>query len=853
MSTAPVAEASGPASTVSQPTGVPDALQQTLARLDATTKGLTGAEAAARLQKVGPNALTEKTQSRWSRLLTYFWGPLPFMIEAAAVISLLRRDWPDFLVVAGLLLYNAVVGFWQDNKAANALAALKKGLAPTARVMRDGQWKTIASADLVPGDVVDVTAGQIVPADLVLTGGDYLSCDQAALTGESVPVSKKVGDTAYSGSIAKQGSMSGVVTATGGRTFFGRTAKLVGAAGATSHSQKAVSQVGDFLLLLASVLALVLVGVEVYRTFVVTASGTWADAGRILQYVLVLLIASIPVALPAVMSVTMAIGAYRLSQEKAIVSRLSAIEELAGVDVLCSDKTGTLTMNRLTVEEPIPFGTARPDDVLKAAALATQTSSEDPIDVAVLSALPSPAALAGMTQTAFVPFDPVSKRTIATVSDGEGHVRRFAKGAPQAISDLAKPDPAVLARYQSEVSGLAAKGYRALGVARSQDGATWELVGLISLMDPPRPDAKSTIAEAEKLGLNVKMVTGDDVAIGDQIAAQLGMGDHLLVASDVFSPGAENAPIPASVAQAVERADGFGRVFPEHKYAIVKALQSAGHIVGMTGDGVNDAPALKQADCGVAVSGATDAARSAAALILTAPGLSTIVNAIQVARQIFQRIENYVYYRVAMTLAIMVLVVASIVIFDFQPLTAIMIVGLALLDDIPIMTIAYDNVPIAERPVRWQMPRILAFASFMGVLATAETMGMLLTGLRWLADPALQAVMPLDAAQLQTLLFLQLAVGGHLLLFVVRTSGSLFRPPYPSARLFWAIVATQVLAGVVAFLGVLVAPLPGLAVLGVWIYCLAWTVLLDILKLGYRHMAERWDESAARHRATLAA
>ena len=361
----------------------------------------------------------------------------------------------------------------------------------------------------------------------------------------------------------------------------------------------------------------------------------------------------------------------------------------------------------------------------------------------------------------------------------KGETREYAKGAPQVIAALAKADAATLAHYNGMVSDLASKGYRALGVAQSDDGKTWQLVGLISLQDPPRPDAKATIAETEKLGLNVKMVTGDDVAIGDQIAKQLGMGDHSVVASDVFKDGVTT--ISPDVAAAVERADGFGRVFPQHKYEIVKSLQQRGHIVAMTGDGVNDAPALRQADCGIAVSGATDAARSAAALILTAPGLSTIVNAITGARKIFQRIQSYVHYRIAMTLDIMLLVVASIVFFEFQPLTAVMIVVLALLDDIPIMTIAYDNVAPAPRPQRWDMHSVLVFSCLMGLLSFAESLGLLLIGLEWLSNSALMAIVPLDRDSLQTMMFLQLAVGGHLLLFVVRTRHSVFWPPYPSA------------------------------------------------------------------------
>jgi H+-transporting ATPase len=841
-----------PGGGVQQTVGEPAAkIVATFHTTNSSKNGLNSAEAQRRLGQYGRNALEDRTESKWHKLLSYFWGPLPFLIEAAAIISALRSDWPDFAVVTGLLLYNAAVGFWQDNKAVNALAALKKGLAPRARALRDNHWVTVDAAELVPGDVVSVTAGQIVPADLVLIDGKYLSCDQASLTGESLPVAKKIGDEAYSGSIAKQGAMTGVVTATGSKTFFGRTAKLVGMAGAVSHSQRAVTQVGDFLLLLAFVLAAILVGVQCYRELIVADVWSWDAFGEIAQYVLVLLIASIPVALPAVMSVTMAIGAYALSLQRAIVSRLSAIEELAGVDVLCSDKTGTLTMNQLTVEKQIQFGAFTADDVLRDAALATQKSSDDAIDVAVLAAAGSRVDFVQLKQTDFVPFDPVNKRTIATIVDAAGKTRHYAKGAPQAIAALAKPDADLLSRYQNTVAELAGKGYRALGVGQSDDGKCWSVVGLISLMDPPRPDAKATIDAAKALGVNVKMVTGDDVAIGDQIAAQLDLGDHLLVASDVFKDDENSGTVSAAVMDAVERADGFGRVFPQHKYEIVKTLQARGHIVGMTGDGVNDAPALKQADCGIAVSGATDAARSAAALILTAPGLSTIINAIGVARQIFERTESYIHYRVAMTLDIMVLVVASIVLFQFQPITAIMIVALALLDDIPIMTIAYDNVPAPPQPVRWNMQGILLFASLMGLLSVMETFGLLLIGLRWVADPQLQDMIKLDHVQLQTVMFLQLAVGGHLLLFVVRTKRSMFEPPYPSARLFWAIVATQIVAVAICVLGVGVRAIPPSAIFAVWIYCLIWMVVLDLLKLAFLRIIAARDRGMARQRLSL--
>ncbi len=820
-------------------------IASTFKDVQSSEKGLTATEAAQRLTKYGPNAIQAHEESRWKKLLGYFWSPIAWMIEAAAIISLLRQDWPDFIVVTALLLYNAAVGFWQDNKAASALAALKKGLALKAHALRDGSWVSVDAASLVPGDVVTIAGGEILPADVILFDGKYLSVDQAALTGESLPVSKKVGDNGYSGSIARQGSMIGLVTATGNNTFFGRTAKLVASAGSKSHAEQAVTRIGDFLILLAVILAVILIGTQVWRDIAADGRWEWSEAGEIAQFVLVLLVASVPVALPAVMSVTMALGALALSKQKAIVSRLSAIEELAGVDMLCSDKTGTLTMNQLALQAPIPFSGTQPDDLVLGAALASQRQSNDAIDMAVVKALKDPKVLDPYKVVDFVPFDPVNKKTVGIVTGPDGKQLQFAKGAPQAIAALCgiKEDatdgdgPA----YFGKVSELASHGTRALGVSRSEDGGkTWTLLGLLALLDPPRPDAKATIAEAKKLGLGVKMVTGDDVAIGSEISRELGIGTNLLVASNVFSKDMDPNHIPIDAARAVEQADGFGRVFPEHKFEIVKALQERGHIVAMTGDGVNDAPALKQADCGVAVSGATDAARSAAALILTAPGLSTIVNAINESRAIFERITSYVYYRIAMTIDIMLVVVLAYIAFDFQPLTAIMIVVLALLDDIPIMTIAYDNVKPATQPVRWNMHRIIVFSSIMGLMALVQSFGLVMICMYWMQSPDLMGIMHMDFPHLQTMLFLQLAAGGHLLLFVVRSRGSLFFKPYPSAPLFLAVVGTQIVAVLICAFGIgLVPPLPWIMIGFVWVYVLVWMVVMDWVKLLYFAIADR--------------
>ncbi len=809
-------------------------------KLETSPKGLSSEEARARLEKYGRNELDEKQISDLERFLRYFWGPIPWMIEIAAALSALIGHWPDFIIIMVLLVYNAVSGFWQERKAADALAALKAGMAPKARVLRDGKFTAIDAAELVPGDVIEIKLGDVVPADVRFIAGEYISIDQAALTGESLPVDKKVGDSGYSGSIVKKGEMTAVVIATGSNTFFGHTASLVASAGTeASHSQRAVTQIGDFLILLSLALAFILVGFQVYRDVVIIDAWKWDDIVNILRMMLVLLIASIPVAMPTVMTVTNALGARALSRKKAIVSRLEAIEELAGVDVLCSDKTGTLTKNQLTLAEPIPFGDVDVQQLVRAGALAAKMDGDDPIDRAVIAGLERPEVLDAYEQTRFVPFDPVSKRTESDITDPRGRSLKYTKGAPQVIIELCALDGDEKTRAEAAVADLAAKGMRALGVAESADGGkSWRFLGILSLQDPPRDDSRETIQKAKEHGLQVKMVTGDDVAIGSEISRQLGMGTHLIAAADLFTKDMNMDHLPSRIAQCVERADGFGRVFPEHKYGIVKALQDRGHVVAMTGDGVNDAPALKQADCGVAVSGATDAARAAADLILTAPGLSTIIDAIDEARRIFERIINYIIYRVAMTLDIMFVVVLATLFFGFSPLTPVMIILLALLDDVPIMTIAYDNTQLRKEPVRWHMRRLLMGSTLMGMLSVVQTFIILLVGMKWLHNPQWQAWLPLTQDQVQTAVFLQLVAGGHLLLFVVRTRKPFFSRPWPAKPLFLAVVGTQVLAVLMCGLGWFVTAIPWTVIGLLWVYMLVWMFVLDLVKLAiYRKLA----------------
>nr|WP_255684215.1 MULTISPECIES: plasma-membrane proton-efflux P-type ATPase [unclassified Xanthobacter] len=816
-----------------------------------TDQGLSTAEAQKRLETYGPNAIIAKERSLLSRLLGYFAGPIAYMIEAAAVVSAILGHWQDFTVIAALLVFNAALDFWQDSKASNALAALKKGLAPEATALRDGQWASVDAAKLVPGDVVKVRLGAVVPADLRLFGPGYAAIDQSALTGESLPAAKKEGDEAYSGSVVKQGEMAGVVIGTGGNTFFGRTAKLVAGAGSVSHAQKAMFDIGNFLIAVAVVLALVLVAAEVWQRAVVAQDWKWDDALGILQFVLILLVASIPVAMPAVFSVTMALGALALSKQKAIVSRLESIEEMAGVDVLCSDKTGTLTKNQLKLGEPILIAATDGQDVILAGALASREEDHDAIDTAVIEGLKDPAVVKTYTQTAFVPFDPVTKRTQATVKDAKGTLISVAKGAPQAIVELAKPAADIATKVNDTVAALAAKGNRALAVARSEDdGKTWTLLGILPMFDPPRDDSRATLDAVGEKGVRVKMITGDDTAIAIETARQLGMGTNILTASDVFPKDMDPDHVPANISDAIERADGFARVFPEHKYAIVKALQARGHIVAMTGDGVNDAPALKQADCGTAVSGATDAARGAAALILTAPGLSVINSAIDEARRIFGRITTYTIYRVALTMDIMFLVVLSTILLGFQPLTAIMIVIISLLDDIPIMTIAYDNTPVSQQPIRWKMPRILSVSAALGFFSVVQSFGLLLAGM-WAINSVAghvygQMLGLADTTHLQTVMFLQLVTGGHLLLFVTRSEKWFFLPPFPALPLVSALLSTQVLAMLMCAYGWFVPAISWEAIGVVIAYCFVWTFLLSALRIVVERLVSHRTSSRLR-------
>jgi len=798
----------------------------TLEQLHTRRSGLTNEEAAERLKQYGPNRIQSQEASLLRKLLGYFWGPIPWMIEVAAILSAVVHHWADLIIILVLLVFNAAVGFYQEYQAGNAIAQLKRHLALKARALRSGAWREVPAGELVPGDIVRLRLGDIVPADIDLIEGDYLSVDQSALTGESLPVDRKVGEQVYSGSVVKQGEMVGVVHATGMHTYFGHTAQLVQSAHTVSHFQRAVLTIGDYLIYITLGLVALLVLVQLHRN---------QPLLDVAQFALILTVAAIPVAMPAVLSVTMAVGAVVLSRMKAIVSRLESIEEMAGMDVLCSDKTGTLTQNQLTLGEAQLFADADAQTVILTAALASVAEDQDAIDLAIIAGLADPKATDGYEQVTFTPFDPVHKRTEAEIKAPDGQRLHVSKGAPQVILELANADDTLRSKVEHQVDVLAQKGYRTLGVARADGPGDWRFLGLLPLYDPPREDAKDTLADAAHHGIAVKMVTGDNIAIAREISSQLGLGNNILDASGL--PAGQDNPQSDDAGERIERAGGFAQVFPEHKYGIVRTLQARNHLVGMTGDGVNDAPALKQADVGIAVSGATDAARAAADLVLTAPGLSVIVRAVEEARRIFERMNSYAIYRITETIRIMIFLVLAMLVYDFYPITAIMIILLALLNDLPIMTIAYDNTWLDPQPVRWRMRRVLTVASVLGAIGVVETFGLLFIARTWLG---------IDTAQLQSIIFLKLVVAGHLTLLVARTRKPMLSKPFPAPVLLAAIIGTQTLAALIVGMGWFVTAIPWSYVGYIWLYCLVWVVIEDTAKcMVYRHM----DLGTPRHRS----
>ncbi|KAL8208659.1 hypothetical protein R6Q57_008071 [Mikania cordata] len=699
-------------------------IEEVFQQLKCNREGLSSDEGATRLQIFGPNKLEEKKESKILKFLGFMWNPLSWVMEAAAIMAIAMAngggkppDWQDFVGIVCLLVINSTISFIEENNAGNAAAALMAGLAPKTKVLRDGRWSEQEASILVPGDIISIKLGDIVPADARLLEGDPLKIDQSALTGESLPVNKNPYDEVFSGSTCKQGEIEAVVIATGVHTFFGKAAHLVDSTNQVGHFQKVLTAIGNFCIcsiavgMLVEIIVMYPIQHRQYRSGI--------------DNLLVLLIGGIPIAMPTVLSVTMAIGSHRLSQQGAITKRMTAIEEMAGMDVLCSDKTGTLTLNKLTVDKNLieVFGKGvDKEQVLLFAARASRTENQDAIDAAIVGTLADPKeARAGIKEVHFFPFNPVDKRTALTYIDDRGNWHRTSKGAPEQILTLCGCKEDMKKKVHAMIDKFAERGLRSLAVAKQEvpektkesPGGPWQFVGLLSLFDPPRHDSAETIRRALNLGVNVKMITGDQLAIAKETGRRLGMGTNMYPSSSLLG-GHKDASIAAlPVEELIEKADGFAGVFPEHKYEIVKKLQERKHICGMTGDGVNDAPALKKADIGIAVADATDAARSASDIVLTEPGLSVIISAVLTSRAIFQRMKNYTIYAVSITIRIVFgfMFIALIWKFDFSPF---MVLIIAILNDGTIMTISKDRVKPSPLPDSWKLKEIFATGIVLG-------------------------------------------------------------------------------------------------------------------------------------------
>ncbi|GAA5957364.1 hypothetical protein JCM8115_006969 [Rhodotorula mucilaginosa] len=822
--------------------------------------GLTNAEADRRREIFGPNKLESKETSAILQFLSFMWNPLSWVMEGAALVAIALSngegrapDWQDFIGIVLLLFINSTIGFYEERSAGNAVKALMESLAPKAKCKRDGSWIEIESSDLVPGDVVAFKIGDIVPADCRLYDAINVSIDQAGLTGESLPQGKKVGDQCFSSSICKQGEAEGVVIATGANTFFGRAASLVGADDdSTGHLQAILAQIGLFCL--------VSIGIFIVLEILILYPRFHYSYRRGLDNILVLLIGGIPIAMPTVLSVTLAVGAQQLAKYKAIVTRITAIEELAGVTILCSDKTGTLTTNKLTIDKQTlkTYSSFSPDEVILYAAYASRTENMDAIDTCVTGAIPSMEdARRGIKLLDFKPFNPVDKRTEITYTvDATGEMKRATKGMTGIIIELCSRNKTaeVEDQLEKDVEEFAARGLRALAVAvedvpsgnKDDQGNGFELIGLLAIFDPPRDDTKQTIDEAQALGVKVKMVTGDQLAIAKETGRRLGLGDHMYPAKVLQAGGFPEGGKHMNLDEMVLDADGFAGVFPEHKYEIVKRLQGLGHLVAMTGDGANDAPALSRANVGIAVEGATDAARGAADIVLTEPGLSTIVHAIRQSRVIFQRMRNYSIYACAVTIRIVVgfAVMAFAFQFDFPPF---MVLIIALLNDGTIMTLSLDRVLPSATPDSWDLGEIFTFAFAYGLFLAAGTIAFFCTIVFttfFERKFGVDALKDHNDPRLHMVIYLQVAQISQALIFITR-SHSFFFMERPSVALFLAFCLAQLISSIIAAYGDWgfsdVQGVSGGWIGIVWIWNIVWFFPLDFVKFGVRALVGMWN------------
>ncbi|KAL4999254.1 hypothetical protein BDV10DRAFT_193715 [Aspergillus recurvatus] len=780
------------------------------------TTGLSSLEAAQRRKKYGPNQLKEEKENMFKKFLSFFVGPVQFVMEGAAVLAIGLRDWVDFGVICALLLLNATVGFIQEYQAGSIVEELKKSLALKAIVVRDGRVSDIDATEVVPGDVLKIDEGTIVSADGRVKTNHLLQIDQSSVTGESLAVNKCKGEVCYASSVVKRGHAYLVVTATGDYTFMGKTAALVKSASSTSgHFTEVLNRIGATLLVLV-VLTLIVVWVSsFYRS---------NEIVTILEFTLAITMIGVPVGLPAVVTTTMAVGAAYLAKRQAIVQRLSAIESLAGVEVLCSDKTGTLTKNKLTLSDPYTMTGVDPNDLMLTACLAASRKLKgmDAIDKAFIKALPNyPRAKEALPQykvQEFHPFDPVSKKVTAVVVSPAGQETMCVKGAPlwvlKMVSEEQQIPESIEKEYSDKMDEFAQRGFRSLGVARKPAGGEWEILGIVPCSDPPRDDTAATINEAKTLGLSIKMLTGDAVPIARETSRELGLGTNVYN-SDKLGLGGGGDLAGSELYNYVEAADGFAEVWPQHKYNVVDILQQRGYLVAMTGDGVNDAPSLKKADTGIAVEGASDAARSAADIVFLAPGLSAIIDALKTSRQIFHRMHAYVIYRIALSLHLEIFLGLWIATMN-ESLNLQLVVFIAIFADIATLAIAYDNAPYSKTPVKWNLPKLWGLSVILGIVLAVGTWIALTT----MMNAGEHAGIVQNYGKRDEVLFLEISLTENWLIFITRANGP-FWSSLPSWQLAAAIFVVDLVASFFCYFGWFVGGQTSIvAIVRIWVFSL---------------------------------
>lgn len=795
-----------------------DKIAKAFKKVEGKSSGLNAAEIAKRVKKYGYNEVPERRENPLLKFVKKFYGPIPFMLEAVVIISYLIGHYRDMYITSALLVFNGIVSFTMERKADNSLELLKERLTINARVLRSGKWVIKKAREIVPGDIIRVRMGDIVPADSVIVSDSQIEVDQSVLTGESMPVSKRASDKIFSGSMIREGEAECLVVAIGVDTYYGKTTQLVQEARAPMHLERTILGITGYLIAIDAIVAVA-----------IFAFGTLAlkmGIMSLLPFVLVVIIASVPVALPAAFTVTMALGTERLIDKSILVTNLSAVEEISTLDVICLDKTGTITENILQVKEVFPLGGSTEEEVIRDAVLASNESDKDPIDMAIINyGRERSISTEGYEVLEFTPFKPATKMSSGKVRKGNSESIEVIKGAISAVEGICNLDNAERQEASEKVKSFSVKQYRTIAVARKRENGESTLIGVIALYDKPRKDAKTFIGDMRALGIRPIMITGDNIEVARSIAVEVGIGGNIVDINALKGMGAEE------MAKTIGASDGFAGIFPEDKYMIVKALQAGGFRVGMTGDGINDAPALKQAEVGIAVENATDVAKSVAGMVLMKNGLETIVSAVKESRKIFERMITYTIVKITKVIQILFYVAIVFIALKTIPIRPFELILLIFTNDIVNITIATDNTHYSKSPDTWDTKSLIYSSVPLGIF-------LLLISLSFVPVAEYFA---LGIAAFQAFTFLLFNFTDNLLIYSIRNR-DVSRRVMPSRWLVFSSAISILFAATISYYGILVAKVP----LAMMVYLIAAGIaMMAIFNLAKRLILKNLHTGAA--------